>query len=120
MHLGQDFGQWNQADEGRHTRRLLTRRTVRQLLDAVHDADGDLFAAHGASPLVRPRRGRFPADVAFAMTVEMVFALFREEFQRALERGGVARLQGAEKGRVGEFGVEKGGLARQFLRRMGV
>ena len=49
--------------------------------------------------------------MAFAVPIQMVFALFRKEFHRPQKIGRVARLEGVEEGLVG-FGPPEGAIGR--------
>ena len=91
--------------------RSLAFGAVGQGFDAVHDAHGDGLATDGAAPVVGLGLLRVPADVTFAVTVEMVFALFGKEFNRAAKGGRIAAFEGGKDGIVVEIGVKEGGFA---------
>src|SRR6185436_11997599 len=57
-------------------------RPVRQLLDPVHHPDRQRLATGGAEALRLPRLGGLEAHAAGAMAVQVVLALFGEEFDR--------------------------------------
>ena len=63
---------------------------------------------------------RVPGDPAFAVTVVVVFSLFRKEFHGAEKPVRIARPQGRGQGLIGEFGIEEIGLTSQFLGRVGI
>ena len=91
---------------------------VGQVFNPVHDADGQSLAAHRTATPVLTGLGRREADIAAAVTVEVVFALFGEELQRTPIA--VARFQGVAQGKIVQLGVEDAHLAAQLFRRMGV
>ncbi len=93
---------------------------VSQDLHPVQHADRHRLAAHSAQPVVGDGLRRFPIDLAFAMAVVMVLALFGEKFNRALENSGITRLEGLEDGWIRQVGVENGRFAGQLGGRVGV
>ena len=97
MHLAQDLGQGDQVVVGKGVGGPLTLGAVGQRSHPVHDAHGDLLAADGAAVPMRNRLElRLPADIAGAVTVQVVFAFWREEFHGTAELSRVAAAQGGE------------------------
>ena len=119
VNLGQHLGQRDEAAArpGRGGWSFFC-LAVGQVFNPVHDADGQGLAAHRAAALMLAGLGRREADIAAAVTVEVVFALFGEELQGAAIA--VARFQGAAQGKIVQLGVEDAHLAAQLFRRMGV
>ena len=91
---------------------------VGQVVHAVHDADGQRFAAGRAASAQALGLLRQQAQVAASVAVEMVFALFGEEFDRA--QIAPAGFQRRADGEVVEFGVEHAGFAPQLFGRVRV
>ena len=117
MDLGQDLGQRDQAAHragGRGRRNLLG--PVREVLDPVHDADGERLPAHRAPPPLPPGLVRREADLAAPVAVQVVLALFGKELERAPVP--FAGLQRPAKGEVVELGVEDAHLPAELLRRV--
>ncbi len=120
IQLGEQLRQRNQAEVGMRAGGAPPFGAVGEPLDAVKHADGHLFAADGAEAAMRQRRLRMPAHAALAMAVDMIFAFFGEELDRALKGRRVAALHGFKEGVIGKLAVEERRLARQLLRRVGV
>src|SRR5262249_61988072 len=82
------------------------------------DPDRPRLAAHRASAAGRERLARREPHVALAMAVEMILALLGEELDRA--RIPVAGLERAADREIVPLAVERGRLAAEPARRVGV
>ena len=119
MDLGEDLGQGNQALHrtcGLGRCDLLP--PIREVLDPVHDAHRQRLAAYRASAPMFPRLAGREADVAVAVAVQMVLALFGKELQRTPVP--LARLQRSAQGEIVQLGVEDAHLPSELFRRMGI
>ena len=96
---------------------------VRQLHHPVKHAHGKRPAAHRADAAQFAGLGRAEHDVALAVPVHVVFALFRKKFDSA-EKARLLRLfrvlQGLEHTLVADGAGKNVGLAAQVLARVGV
>ena len=91
---------------------------VRQVLDPVHDPHGQGLAACRAAAVALAGLVRLQADIAVAVAVQMVLALFGKELQGPAVT--LARLQCPAQGEIIHRGVEDAYLPAQLLRRVGV
>ncbi len=94
------------------------RAAVGQHLDAVLDADRQRLAADRAASTMRQRFLRRQPHLAFAMAVEVVFALVGKELDRAdVAAAGLQRLLDGE---IVELAVEGRGLPSKLAGGMGI
>ncbi len=88
------------------------RRAVGQLLHPVLHPDGQLFfAADRTQAAPAPPSRRRQAHTAVPVSVQMVFALLREELHRAQKA--LTGAEGVDQLRIGEAGVQQVGLPAQ-------
>ncbi|AUX22690.1 uncharacterized protein SOCEGT47_031960 [Sorangium cellulosum] len=118
MELGQHLGQRHQVAERARALGPRPFLAIGELLDPVQHPDRDRVPAHGAGEGARPRLRRREHDIAFAVAVEVVFPLFREELHGAAEA--LSGLQGAPDREVIERRVEGRGLAAELAGRVRV
>ena len=114
MDFGQDLGKRNKA---LHRARGLGRGSflgpVRQILDPVHDPDRQRLAARRAPAFMLAGLAGREADMAVAVSVHMILALFGKELQRAFIP--LPRLQCPAQGKVVQLGVEDAHFPPQLL-----
>ena len=92
---------------------------VCQLLDAVKNSHRNLFAADRAFSVVFLRFPRREAEIAFPMTVQMIFSLFGKKFQSS--RISLSRtVQSLIKSGIREFAVQKGSFPSKLGGGMGI
>ena len=118
--LGENLRQRHQVAyrAGGRRRQRLRLAAVGEHLDAMFDPDRQRLAADGATAAMGERfLGRQP-HLAFAMAVEVVFALVGEELDRA--DIAAAGLQRVLDGEVVEVAVEGGRLPAKLARRVRV
>jgi hypothetical protein len=116
--LGEHLGERHEIYDLARGRRRLRLGAVGERLDPVQHADRRRLAAHRTAPAVGARlRGQEPR-AAFAVAVEVIFALLREELDRAdVARSRPQRVADRE---IIERAVERCGLATELGRRMRV
>src|SRR5262249_29454887 len=118
--LGQNFLKRHQVRYGAGARRRqrLVLAAVGEHLDAMLDADRQRLAPDRTTAAMRERFLRGKPHLAFAMTVEMIFALIGKKFDRP--DIAATALQGVLDGEIVELAVKRRGLASQLAGRMGV
>ena len=117
--LGENLGERDQAlHRARGLRRSCVLGPVREVLDAMHHADRERLAAHRTQAVVRAGLAGGEPDIAVAVPVQVVLALFGKELQRAPVP--LSRLQRPADREVVEIGVEDAHLPPELLGRMGV
>ena len=119
-HLGERLRQGDETRIGSGGIRTRARRAVGEFLHPVVDADRHRLAARRATPAVRDRGCRFPADPALAMPIQVVLAFLRKELDGAAIPAGVTACERPEQRIVAQLRVEHGCLPRQLRRRVGV
>ena len=114
MDFGQNLGQ---RDQALHRAGGLGRRgllgPVREIFDPVHDADRQRLAAHRTPTFMLAGLAGRETGLTVAVTVQMIFALFRKELQRAFIP--LPRLQCVAQGKVVQLGVEDAHFPPQLL-----
>ena len=105
-HLRQHFRQGNQADIRMPALRFDAFRTVGQLCHPVHHSNRHRPSADRAAAIVIASGLRRPANAAFAVSVKVIFPLFRKELDRALKAIRIAVFQSIKNRRVGELGFK--------------
>ena len=118
--LAHDLGQLDQVSEPGRAGRPVPGGPVGQFGHPVQHADGERLAAPRAAGVDAPGLLGFQPDVALAVAVQVVLALFGEELDGA--RQAVTGLQRRHHREVVRLGVEDGGLAAEHRRgvRVGV
>ena len=92
--------------------------SVGQLHDPVIHAGSQLLSADRAFPLIFLRLGRTETDMAFPVSVKMIFSLFRKKFNGSCKP--FAFLYGVGQSLIGQRDIQKIRLPSQLRRRMGV
>src|SRR3990167_2224764 len=101
-------------------RRHIPLLPVGEIVNPVHDADGDRLSADRAEPLAPLSLGRAPPDAAFAVAIVVVFSLCGKKLDREEKLLWIMAFEAVDKIFISGLAVEDVCLARDLARRVSI